>query len=159
ELKESSSTKKQKVDDDQEAAELKRCLEIVPDDEDDVTIDATPFSSKSLTIIDYKIHKEGSKSYFQIIRADGSSQMYYTFSKMLKNFNREYLEVLWSIVNARFEKNTTYYILVKKMYPLTNYTLTQMWNDVRLQVDYEVEMEYDLLRLVRRQLREGYVPE
>nr|GEX16097.1 retrotransposable element Tf2 [Tanacetum cinerariifolium] len=101
---ESSSTKKQKVDDDQEAAELKRCLEIVPDDEDDVTIDATSFSSKSPTIIDYKIHKEGSKSYFQIIRADGSSQMYYTFSKMLKNFNREYLEVLWSIVNARFEK-------------------------------------------------------
>nr|GEW34326.1 hypothetical protein [Tanacetum cinerariifolium] len=67
------STKKQKVDDDQEAAELKRCLEIVPDDKDDVTIDATPLSSKSPTIIDYKIHKEGRKSYFQIIRADGSS--------------------------------------------------------------------------------------
>ncbi|GKD97941.1 paired amphipathic helix protein Sin3-like protein 2 isoform X1 [Tanacetum coccineum] len=31
-----------------------------------------------------------------------------------------------------------------------------MWNDVRLQVDYEVEMAYDLLRLVKRQLREGY---
>nr|GEZ05000.1 hypothetical protein [Tanacetum cinerariifolium] len=29
---------------------------------------------------------------------------------------------------------------------------------IRLQVDYEVEMEFDLLRLVRRQLREGYVP-
>nr|GEV98692.1 hypothetical protein [Tanacetum cinerariifolium] len=28
-----------------------------------------------------------------------------------------------------------------------------------LQVDYEVEMAYDLLRLVRRQLRDGYVPE
>nr|GFB59152.1 hypothetical protein [Tanacetum cinerariifolium] len=65
ELKESSSkragdkldqeiTKKQKVDNDQEAAKLKRCLEIVPDDEDDVTIDATPLSSKSSTIIDYK---------------------------------------------------------------------------------------------------------
>nr|GEZ12949.1 hypothetical protein [Tanacetum cinerariifolium] len=50
--------------DDQEAAELKRCLEIVPDDEDDVTIDAIPLSSKSPTIIDYKIHKEGRKGYF-----------------------------------------------------------------------------------------------
>nr|GFD22763.1 hypothetical protein [Tanacetum cinerariifolium] len=98
------STKKQKVDDDQEATELKRCLEIVHDDEDDVIIDATPLSFKSPTISDYKIHKEGRKSYFQIIRVDGSSQMYYTFSKMLKNFNKEDLEVLWSIVKARFEK-------------------------------------------------------
>nr|GEX24407.1 hypothetical protein [Tanacetum cinerariifolium] len=98
------SAKIEKVHDDQEAAELKRCLEIVPDDEDDVTIDATPLSSKSLTIIDYKIYKEGRKSYFQIIREDGSSQMHYTFSKMLKNFNREDLEVLLSIVKARFEK-------------------------------------------------------
>nr|GEV49882.1 hypothetical protein [Tanacetum cinerariifolium] len=55
------STKKQKVDDDKEAAKLKRCLEIVHDDEDDVTIDATSFSFKSPTIIDYKIHKEGRK--------------------------------------------------------------------------------------------------
>nr|GEX19398.1 uncharacterized mitochondrial protein AtMg00810-like [Tanacetum cinerariifolium] len=69
------STKKQKVDNDQEADELKRCLDIVLNDEDDVTINATPFSSKSLTIIDYKIHKEGRKSYFQIIKADGSSQI------------------------------------------------------------------------------------
>nr|GEU81774.1 hypothetical protein [Tanacetum cinerariifolium] len=66
------STKKQKVDDDQEAVELKMCLEIVLDDKDDVTIDATPLTSKSPTIIDYKIHKEGRKSYFQIIRADAS---------------------------------------------------------------------------------------
>nr|GEX42727.1 hypothetical protein [Tanacetum cinerariifolium] len=33
----------------------------VLDDEDDVTIDATPLSSKSPTIIDYRIHKEGRK--------------------------------------------------------------------------------------------------
>nr|GEY18355.1 hypothetical protein [Tanacetum cinerariifolium] len=188
-------------------AELKRCLEIVADDEDDVTIDATPLSSKSLTIIDYKIHKEGRKSYFQIIMADGSSQMYCTFSKMLKNFNREYLEVLWSIMKARFEKvqpvnllnnilfqnlktmfehhvedniwknqqglvkmlnwklfdscgvycmtmqNIVYYLLVEKMHPLARNTLHQMWNDVRLKVDYEVEMAYVLLRSVRLQLR------
>nr|GEV96843.1 hypothetical protein [Tanacetum cinerariifolium] len=34
-----------------------------------------------------------------------------------------------------------------------------MRNDVRLQFDYEVEMAYDLLRLIRRQINEGYVPE
>ncbi|GKC58259.1 hypothetical protein Tco_1085857 [Tanacetum coccineum] len=73
-------------------------------DGDDVTIDATPLSTKSLTIVDYKIYKEGKKSYFQIIRADGKTQMYLTFGKVLKNFNREDLKVLWSIVKARFKK-------------------------------------------------------
>nr|GEZ27313.1 hypothetical protein [Tanacetum cinerariifolium] len=55
--------KKQKVEDDKESEELKRCLEIIPDDRDEVTIDATPSSIKTL-IIDYKIYKEGKKSYF-----------------------------------------------------------------------------------------------
>ncbi|GJT05458.1 hypothetical protein Tco_0839920 [Tanacetum coccineum] len=60
-------------EEDKESEELKQCLEIILDDVDDVTIDATPLSTKSLTIIDYKIYKEGKKSYFQIIRADGLS--------------------------------------------------------------------------------------
>nr|GEZ60577.1 hypothetical protein [Tanacetum cinerariifolium] len=44
--------------------ELKKCLEIIPDDRDAITIDATPLSFKSLTIVDYKIYKEGKKNYF-----------------------------------------------------------------------------------------------
>nr|GEW43758.1 hypothetical protein [Tanacetum cinerariifolium] len=70
---EQERSKKQKVEDDKEFEELKKCLEIIPDDGDDVTIDATPFSSKSPTIVDYKIYQEGKKSYFQIFRADGNS--------------------------------------------------------------------------------------
>ncbi|GJR01088.1 hypothetical protein Tco_0524072 [Tanacetum coccineum] len=97
------STKKQKMDDDKEKEELKQCFEIVPDDGDDVTIDATSLSVK-IPIVDYKIYQEGRKSFFQIIRADGKTQMYLTFSKMLKNFDREDLEVLWRIVKARFKK-------------------------------------------------------
>ncbi|GKD29476.1 hypothetical protein Tco_1240254 [Tanacetum coccineum] len=206
---EQESSKKHKVEEDKESKELKQCLEINPDDGDNVTIDATPLSTKSLTIIDYKIYKEGKKSYFQIIRANGNSQMYLTFGKMLKNLNREDLEVLWSIVKARFKKtepvnymdnflllnlktmfehhvkdsvwknqqglvkvlnwklydsygvhcvtmqSILYYMLVEKMYPLTNYTLHQMFNDVKLQVDYECEMAFGLLRLVKKQLRKA----
>ncbi|GJS73805.1 hypothetical protein Tco_0706646 [Tanacetum coccineum] len=209
ELKQESS-KNQKLEEDKESEELKQCLEIIPDDGDDVTIDATPLSTKSPTIVDYKIYKEGKKSYFQIIRADGNSQMYLTFGKMLKNFDREDLEVLWSIVKARFKKtepvnymdnflllnlktmfehhvednvwknqqglvkvlnwklydscgvhcvtmqNMLFYLLVEKIYPLTNHTLHQMFNDVKLQVDYECEMAFELLRLVKKQLKEGY---
>nr|GEX97383.1 hypothetical protein [Tanacetum cinerariifolium] len=54
--------------------------------------------------------------------------------------------------------NMVYYLLVEKMYPFTKIILHQMWNDVRLQVDYEVEMAYDLLRLITRQINEGYIP-
>ncbi|GJU52842.1 hypothetical protein Tco_1226556, partial [Tanacetum coccineum] len=67
---EQESSKKQKLEEDKESKELKQCLEIIPDDGDDVTINATPLSTKSPTIVDYKISKKGKKSYFQIIRAD-----------------------------------------------------------------------------------------
>nr|GEU73465.1 hypothetical protein [Tanacetum cinerariifolium] len=141
---EQERSKKQKVEDNKESEELKKCLEIVLDDGYDVTIDATPLSSKSPTIVDYKIYQEGKKNYFQFFRADGNSQIYLTFSKMLKNFDREDLEVLWRLVKARFKK---------KMYPLTNHTLHQMFNDVNLQVNYECEMAFELLRLVKKQLK------
>ncbi|GKG50264.1 hypothetical protein Tco_0521364, partial [Tanacetum coccineum] len=48
---EQESTKKQKVDDDKETAELKQCLEIIPDEED-VTMDAIPLAVKSPWIDD-----------------------------------------------------------------------------------------------------------
>ncbi|GKE31806.1 hypothetical protein Tco_1451128 [Tanacetum coccineum] len=70
---EQESSKKQKLEEDKESEELKKCLEINPDDGDDVTINATPLSTKSPTIVDYKIYKEGKKSYFQIIRGDDNS--------------------------------------------------------------------------------------
>ncbi|GJY98829.1 hypothetical protein Tco_0516259 [Tanacetum coccineum] len=155
---EQESSKKQKMDDDKETEELKQCMEIILDDGDD----------------------------------------------MLKNFDREDLEVFWSIVKARFKKtepvnymdiflhlnlktifehqledsvwknqqgivkvlnwklcdscgvhsvtmqNILYYLLVEKMYPLTKHTLHQMFNDVKLQVDYECEMAFKLLRLVKK---------
>ncbi|GJU45203.1 hypothetical protein Tco_1202469 [Tanacetum coccineum] len=144
--------------------------------------------------------------------ADGKHQMYLTFGKMLKNFDREDLEVLWRTVKAKFKKtepvyymddflllnlktmfkhhvednvwkkqqglakvlnwklydsygvycvtmqSMLLYLLVEKMYPLTNHTLHQMFNDVKLQVDNECEMAFELLRLVKKQLKEGYVP-
>ncbi|GJT63668.1 putative ribonuclease H-like domain-containing protein [Tanacetum coccineum] len=61
---EQESSKKQKLEEYKESEELKQCLEIIPDDGDDVTINATPLSTKSPTIVDYKIYQEGKKSYF-----------------------------------------------------------------------------------------------
>nr|GFA27972.1 hypothetical protein [Tanacetum cinerariifolium] len=106
---ESDISKKQKVDENVEpiiddSEELRKCIEIVPGDRDEVLIEATPISSRSPTIIDYKIHKEGNKTYFNIIKADGNFKVYQTFEKMFKNFNREDLEVLWDIVKDIFKK-------------------------------------------------------
>nr|GEX07964.1 hypothetical protein [Tanacetum cinerariifolium] len=48
------------------------------------------------------------------------------------------------------DNNILYYLLVEKMYPLTHHTLHQMFNDVKIHVDYECEMAYELLRLVKK---------
>ncbi|GJT02889.1 hypothetical protein Tco_0824058 [Tanacetum coccineum] len=139
-------TKKQKVDDvqetaevdnDQEAAKIKELIETAEvdndqdPDEEEVAIDAIPLAVKSPSIVDWKIHKEGKKSYYQIIRADGKSQMYRIFSQMLKSFDREDLENLYKLI----------YMLVEKKYPLAPLTLSQML-EKKLQIDYESEMAY-----------------
>ncbi|GJW26749.1 hypothetical protein Tco_0040560 [Tanacetum coccineum] len=104
---ESENLKKQKldenveaeVDDDQEEAEMKKHMEIVPDDE--VAIDAIPLATKPPIIVDWKIIKEGKMGYFQIIRADGSSKRYSLMIQMLQNIDKEDLETLWKLVKAK----------------------------------------------------------
>ncbi|GJR69323.1 hypothetical protein Tco_0015388 [Tanacetum coccineum] len=80
--------------------ELQRLIEVVPDKEE-VAIDAIPLATKPPSIVDYKIHKEGKKTYYQIIKADESLKMYLVFSHMLKIFDREDLETLWKLVKAK----------------------------------------------------------
>ncbi|GJS33157.1 hypothetical protein Tco_0531539 [Tanacetum coccineum] len=93
EMEESSKKAEQKVDDDQEAAKIEELMKIVPDKEE-VAVDAIPLATKPLSIVDWKIVKEGNISYYQIIRADGSSKRYSAFIQMLKSFDREDLETL-----------------------------------------------------------------
>ncbi|GJZ62995.1 hypothetical protein Tco_0619416 [Tanacetum coccineum] len=97
---EQESSKKQKVDEDKETSELQRLIEVVHGKEE-VAIDDIPFATKPPSTVDYKIHKEGKKTYYQIIRANGSSKMYLVFSHMLKSFDREDLETLWKLVKAK----------------------------------------------------------
>ncbi|GKA17670.1 hypothetical protein Tco_0697507 [Tanacetum coccineum] len=152
---EQESFKKQKLEEDKESEELKKCLEIISDDGDDVTIDVTPLSTKSPTIVDYKIYKEGNKSYFQIIRANVKARFKKT--KPVNYMDNFLLLNLKTMFEHHVEDNKMiFYLLVEKMYPLTNHTLHQMFNDVKLQVDYECEMAFELLRLVKKQLKEGY---
>nr|GEU77863.1 ribonuclease H-like domain, reverse transcriptase, RNA-dependent DNA polymerase [Tanacetum cinerariifolium] len=99
ESQEDKASKKQKLD--EEVKELRRHLQIVPNDEDDVYTEATPLALK-VPVVDYEIYTENNKPYYKIKRADGSHQLYLSFLSMLRNFDREDLEVLWQLVKERF---------------------------------------------------------
>ncbi|GJW74700.1 retrovirus-related pol polyprotein from transposon TNT 1-94 [Tanacetum coccineum] len=60
-------------DNDQEEAEMKKLIKVVPDEEE-VVIDVIPLATKPPSIVDWKIVKEGKIGLFQIIRANGSSK-------------------------------------------------------------------------------------
>nr|GEX27764.1 hypothetical protein [Tanacetum cinerariifolium] len=172
--------KKQKLDD--EVEEIKRHLQIVPNDEDDVYTEATPLACK-VPVVDYEIYTKNNKPYYRIIRVDGCPHLFLSFLSLLRNFDREDLEVLWQLIKERFSlskpKNfsndfllttLTYMfekpdvqaqmiLLVERRYPLTRFTLDQMLNNVRLEVEEESEVSLELLRFVRKQQQEGIRPE
>nr|GEZ34568.1 uncharacterized mitochondrial protein AtMg00810-like [Tanacetum cinerariifolium] len=85
----------------EDVEELKQHLEIVPDEGDDVYTKATPLARK-VPIVDYQVIHFNNKPQYKIIRADGTHQLYVSFINLLKNFDREDLELLWSLVKERF---------------------------------------------------------
>ncbi|GKD50563.1 hypothetical protein Tco_1279539 [Tanacetum coccineum] len=131
---EQESSKKRKLEEDKESKELKKCLEIVPDDGDDVTIDATPLSTKSPTITMLEHHVN------DIVWKNQQGLVKVMNWKLYNSYG----------VHCVTMQSILYYLLVEKMYPLTNHTVHQMFNDVKLQVDYECEMAFELLKLVKK---------
>nr|GEU59367.1 uncharacterized mitochondrial protein AtMg00810-like [Tanacetum cinerariifolium] len=173
------NAKKQKLEEQKEAKELKKNLNIVPDDEDDLFVNVTPLSFKPPTFMDYKIYKEGKRSTFkyleQMIIKDRFNEsqpkevldvfLWHTLKVMFEHTVKDNVwkhqkgpQGLARVKNWKlFDSCEVYcvtldtiqvFLLAKKIYPLTNYTIQQMFNEVRLQVDYVVEMAYDLLRLL-----------
>nr|GEV89648.1 hypothetical protein [Tanacetum cinerariifolium] len=174
------AAKKQKLD--EEVDELKKHLQIVPNDEDDVYTEATLLARK-VPVVDYEIYSENNKPYYKIMRADGFHQLFLSCLSLLRNFDIEDLELLWQLVKERFASSKpknfsddfllttlTYMfgkpdvqahmiLLVERRYPLTRFTLDQMLNNVRLKVEEESEVSLELLRFVRQQQRKGFRPE
>nr|GFA40077.1 hypothetical protein [Tanacetum cinerariifolium] len=85
----------------QKAKDLRKRLEVVEDEDDDVFVEATPLAQK-VPVVDY-----------QIVLID-----------------------------------------IKPRYPLTRFTLEQLVNVTRLQVEEESEMSLELLKFTRQQLQE-----
>nr|GEZ60949.1 hypothetical protein [Tanacetum cinerariifolium] len=77
----------------QEVEDLRKRLEVVDDEDDDVFIEATPLARK-VPVVDYQIVLVDNKPRFKIIKADETHQLYISFTTLLKNFNKEDLENL-----------------------------------------------------------------
>ncbi|GKE86372.1 hypothetical protein Tco_1560114 [Tanacetum coccineum] len=149
---EQESSKKQNVDDDKETTKLKSLMEVIPDKEE-VALDVIPLAVKSPSIVDWKIHKEGKKSYYQIIRADGTKYgstrpvedldlvLYGDLKTMFKPHvednvwknQSDYRVLDWKLydscgVHSLRKKNVDIHMLAEKRYSLTAPTITDMLN-------------------------------
>nr|GEU93852.1 putative ribonuclease H-like domain-containing protein [Tanacetum cinerariifolium] len=126
------AAKKRKLN--EEYKDLKQHLEIVPDEDNDVYTETTPLARK-VPVVDYQIIQLNNKPRYKIIRADGTHQLYVSFIILLKNFDREDLESLWSIVKKRSWK-----------------LLESCGVHMRLRVEEESKMSLELLSAVKHKL-------
>ncbi|GKA71665.1 hypothetical protein Tco_0777804 [Tanacetum coccineum] len=101
------SSKRQKIGEGSEPVEeskdelsqeqLQQLMTIVPEEGMNVEALQTKYP-----IIDREVYTEDSKKYWKIIRVGNHIEVYRIFEDMLKNFNRDDLVKLWSLVHERF---------------------------------------------------------
>nr|GEY48447.1 hypothetical protein [Tanacetum cinerariifolium] len=172
-LAQKAAKRRKLIEEAKEVESIKQHLQIVPDKDDDVFTEAIPLTRK-VPVVDYQVIFVNNKPRYKIIKADDTHQLYTRFITMLKNINREDLETLWKIVKERFSTSKPNnfldeYLLkaLKTMferpygqdnvwrnqstvhgqaYPLIKFTLEQMLNVVRLQVEEQSEMSLELIR-------------
>nr|GEV04865.1 hypothetical protein [Tanacetum cinerariifolium] len=109
----------------EEVEDLKRHLEIMPDEEDDVYTEATPLAR---------------------MKPDGQDQVW----KNQRTIHGQAKVKSWKLlescgVHIITFSTTQLILLVERRYPLLRFTLDQMTNAVRLRVEEESEMSLDLL--------------
>nr|GEY90432.1 hypothetical protein [Tanacetum cinerariifolium] len=151
----------------EEVKDLKRHLEIVPDEDDDVYTEAT-LLVREVPDVDYEIIHLNNKPHYKIIRADGTHQLemfekpdgqdqvwksHRTVHGQAKVKSWKLLE-LYGVHIITFT-TTQLILLVERRYPLSRFTLDQMLNAVRLRVEEQSEMSLELLRFTRQQHQEG----
>ncbi|GKA34915.1 hypothetical protein Tco_0721344 [Tanacetum coccineum] len=101
------SLKRQKIGEGSELAEeskdelsqeqLQQLIIIVP--EEGMNIEAL---QTKYPIIDWEVYTKDSRKYYKIIRVGNHTKVYQIFEDILKNFDRDDLVKLWSLVHERF---------------------------------------------------------
>nr|GEV93370.1 hypothetical protein [Tanacetum cinerariifolium] len=132
-----------------DADDLKRHLEIVPDEDDDVYTEATPLARKVL-VVDYRIIQEDLESLWSIVKERFST------SKP-NNYSDDYLlTTLRAMFGRPYGQDQVWKSQrIERRYPLLRFTLDQMLNAIRLTVEEQSEMSLELIRFTRQQLQEG----
>nr|GEY34276.1 hypothetical protein [Tanacetum cinerariifolium] len=169
------AAKKQKLD--EEVEELKKHLQIVPNDEDDVYTEATPVARK--VPVDLEVLWQLVKERFASSKPKNFLDDFlltiltYMFKKPDVQAqvwkNQKTVHSLTKVKSWRLLESygvhiitftsTQMILLVKRRYPLSRFTLDQMLNNVRLEVKEKSEVFLELLRFVRQQQQEGFRPE
>nr|GFB60185.1 hypothetical protein [Tanacetum cinerariifolium] len=90
---EQESAKRMKTSEDVSEEDIKEMMQLIPMEE--VYVEALQVKHP---IIDWELHSEGQKYYWKIIRLGGHTTVYQFFIDMLKHFDREDLNQLWTLV-------------------------------------------------------------
>nr|GEU32597.1 putative ribonuclease H-like domain-containing protein [Tanacetum cinerariifolium] len=127
----------------------------LPDEDDDVYTESTPLARK-VPVVDYQIIHLNNKPRYKTIRADETHQLFSTSKP--NNFSNEYLLTTLKTMFGRpdGQDNVWKSQRIERRYPLSKFTLEQMLNVVRLQMEEQSEMSLELLRFTRQQLQEGH---
>nr|GEX14337.1 hypothetical protein [Tanacetum cinerariifolium] len=114
------SSKRMKISEGVSEEELRRMMKLVPLEE--VYIEALQVKHP---IIDWEIHYEGKREYWKIIRLGGHTAVYQFFVDMLKQFDREDLHQLWTLVKETFsikqatrDKEKELWVELKRLFEL-----------------------------------------
>ncbi|GKA87949.1 hypothetical protein Tco_0809713 [Tanacetum coccineum] len=84
----------------------------------------THLTTKSDSVVNWKIFQQGQRSVYQIIRANGADTVYISFGAMIKDFIKEDLIKLYRLVMQKYGTNRT-----KDAYDRV------LWSDLRTMFD------------------------
>ncbi|GJZ57581.1 hypothetical protein Tco_0613075 [Tanacetum coccineum] len=133
-------TKKQKVEDDKETTEIKKLMEIIPDEEE-VAIDAILLAVNHML---KSFDREDLETLYKLVKAK------YESTRPVEDLDL----ILWGDLKTMFEphvedKDATYADLYvgREEVSITPSTLTMML-EKKLMIDYESEMAYQLLKFI-----------
>ncbi|GJV05657.1 hypothetical protein Tco_1343313 [Tanacetum coccineum] len=124
-----------------------------------IPINPVPVATKSPSIANYKIIKQGRKGVYQIVRENGTDMVYISFGAMLTDISRDDLTELYRIVMKKhgmnepedeFEKSADVYMLIERKYPLSAEVCKAML-DKKLQGGKPDEDCYKLLKMMEKQ--------
>nr|GEU54594.1 hypothetical protein [Tanacetum cinerariifolium] len=159
----------------EEVEDLKRHLEIVPDEDDDVYTEATPLVRKNFNREDLESLWSLVKERFSTSKPnnfsddfllttlgamfekpDGQAQVW----KNQRTIHGQAKVKSWKLLESYGVHIVTFttmwlILLVERRYPLSRFTLDQMLNAVRLRVEEESKISLELLRFTRQQHQEG----